>query len=386
MMWSEKYRPQNIVDMVGNEDARKQFVEWFGKWKKGTKPLLLIGPPGIGKTTLCFLAGKQFGYDMISLNASDIRNKKNIQEILTPVLGNQTVLGEPMIFIDEVDGIHGRSDFGGVEALINILKEPTVPIVLAANYDSSDKMKKIKKVVKTLQLSPLPPRILKLYLEMVLQKENAKINPGRFVKLITDSKGDIRSMINSAQALVGGFEPNTEKSFESLNVEDGINAFFKAQSLDEARIVLFSLRIDPREKINAFYSSIITSNLSTEKMSHALEIISEADLLYGKIMKTQNWRLLRYLDSILLSLFEKDSTARYTQYNLSWPLLNRLRWDGVKIKAMASTLSKKLHISKSTFSTFYFPCILAMKENESIDLEFEDAFEEIIEKEIELQQ
>ena len=384
MMWSEKYRPQNIFDMVGNEDARKQFVEWFGKWKKGTKPLLLIGPPGIGKTTLCFIAGKQFGYDMISLNASDVRNKKNIQEILTPVLGNQTVLGEPMIFIDEVDGIHGRSDFGGVEALINILKEPTVPIVLAGNYDSSDKMKKIKKVVKTLQINPLSPRFLKLYLNMILEKENAKINPGRLIKLITDSKGDIRSMINSAQALVTGFEPNTEKSFESLNVEDGLNAFFKSQSLDEARVVLFSLRIDPREKINAFYSSIITSNLSSEKMSKALEIISEADLLYGKIMKTQNWRLLRYLDSILLSLYEKDSSARYTKYNLSWPLLNRLRWDGSKIKVIGSTLSKKLHVSNSTFATFFFPYILLMKKNNSIELEFEETFEELIEKEIEL--
>jgi replication factor C large subunit len=384
MMWSEKYRPQNIFDMVGNEDARKQFVEWFGKWKKGTKPLLLIGPPGIGKTTLCFIAGKQFGYDMISLNASDVRNKKNIQEILTPVLGNQTVLGEPMIFIDEVDGIHGRSDFGGVEALINILKEPTVPIVLAGNYDSSDKMKKIKKVVKTLQINPLSPRFLKLYLNMILEKENAKINPGRLIKLITDSKGDIRSMINSAQALVTGFEPNTEKSFESLNVEDGLNAFFKSQSLDEARVVLFSLRIDPREKINAFYSSIITSNLSSEKMSKALGVISEADLLYGKIMKTQNWRLLRYLDSILLSLYEKDSSARYTKYNLSWPLLNRLRWDGAKIKAIGSTLSKKLYVSNSTFATFFFPIILALKKNNSIELEFEDTFEELIEKEIEL--
>ena len=385
-MWSEKYRPQNIFDMVGNEDARKQFVEWFGKWKKGTKPLLLIGPPGIGKTTMCFLAGKQFGYDMISLNASDVRNKKNIQEILTPVLGNQTVLGEPMIFIDEVDGIHGRSDFGGVEALINILKEPTVPIVLAGNYDSSDKMKKIKKVVKTLQISPLSPRFLKLYLNMILEKEKAKINPGRLVKLITDSKGDIRSMINSAQALVTGFEPNTEKSFESLNVEDGLNAFFKSQSLDEARVVLFSLRIDPREKINAFYSSIITSNLSTEKISKSLEIISKADLLYGKIMKTQNWRLLRYLDSILLSLYEKDSSARYTKYNLSWPLLNRLRWDGAKIKVISSALSKKLHVSNSTFATFFFPLLLILKKNDSIELEFEETYEELIEKEIELLQ
>ena len=148
--------------------------------------------------------------------------------------------------------------------------------------------------------------------------------------------------------------------------------------------MLFSLRIDPREKINAFYSSIITSNLSPEKMSTALEVISEADLLYGKIMKTQNWRLLRYLDSILLSLFEKDSTARYTQYNLSWPLLNRLRWDGAKIKAIASTLSKKLHVSNSTFSTFFFPLILSLKKNDSIELEFEETFEELIEKEIDL--
>ena len=137
MMWSEKYRPQSFTDLLGNEDARKSFVGWFEKWKKGTKPLLLVGPPGIGKTTLANLAGKNFGYDMISLNASDVRNKKNIQEILEPVLGNQTVLGKPMIFVDEVDGVHGRSDYGGVEALINILKEPTVPIILAANNDSS---------------------------------------------------------------------------------------------------------------------------------------------------------------------------------------------------------------------------------------------------------
>ena len=45
-MWSEKYRPQIISDMVGNEEARAAIMEWFVKWKKGTKPLLLVGPPG----------------------------------------------------------------------------------------------------------------------------------------------------------------------------------------------------------------------------------------------------------------------------------------------------------------------------------------------------
>tara|TARA_B110001454_G_scaffold212831_1_gene230124 strand:- start:1285 stop:2439 length:1155 start_codon:yes stop_codon:yes gene_type:complete len=383
-MWSEKYRPQNFVDLIGNENARQLFAGWFEKWKKGTKPLLLVGPPGIGKTTLANLAGKNFGYDMISLNASDVRNKKNIQEILEPVLGNQTVLGKPMIFVDEVDGVHGRSDYGGVEALINILKEPTIPIILAANNNSSDKMKKIKKVVKTILLYPLPPRLLRLYLNMVLEKENVQINPGKLIKLIAESNGDIRSMLNSVQALVTGFEPSTERTFESLDVEAGINAFYKAQSIDEARAVLYSMHIDPREKINAFYSSIITSSISNLELEKFLRVISEADILYGRIMKTQQWRLLRYLDSILLSLYKKDTSIRYSQYNLSWKILNRLRWDGSKIKLISSSFSKKLHISSSVFATFYFPYILLCMKNNFIELEFDDNYNELIEKEIEL--
>ena len=384
MMWSEKYRPKHILDLIGNEEARKLFVEWFAKWKKGVKPLLLVGPPGIGKTTMANLSAKHFGYDLISLNASDVRNKKNIQEILQPVLGNQSVLGLPMIFIDEVDGIHGRSDYGGVEALINILKESTVPIILAANNHSSDKMKKIKKSVTTIELRPLSPRLLLLHMNTILQKENAKISPGKLMKLITDSNGDIRSMINSAQALVTGFEPPTEKSFEALDVEEGINAFYKAKSIDEARSILYSMRIDPREKINAFYSSVITSKLSANDLEKFLSIISEADILYGRIMKTQQWRLLRYLDSILLGLYTNNSGVRYSQYNLSWPLLNRLRWDGSKIKSITKLLAKKMHVSSSTFSTLYLPYILFCMKNDSLDLELDESFEELIEKEIEL--
>ena len=408
MMWSEKYRPQDLMDMVGNEDVRAAFVEWFGKWKKGTKPLLLVGPPGIGKTTLANLAAKQFGYDMIGLNASDIRNKQRIHEILNPVLGNVSILGLPMIFVDEVDGIHGRGDYGGVEELIKILKEPTVPIILAANSDISTKMKSIKKVVKVIHLKPLPPRLLQMYLENILKKENAKLSPGSMIKIVLNAKIQFvlkmqlkvrsqsklttktyaviyqLSILNSAQALVTGFEPATDKSFESLDIETGINAFFKANSIDEARVVLYSLRIDPREKINAFYSSIITSKIPVNDMSRMLKIISDADILYGRIMRTQQWRLLRYLDEILLNIYQKDTAIRYTQYNLPWPLLNRLRWDGKKIKSIVSILAKKMHVSQSSFATFYFPYILQCMKKKKLSLELEETYGDILEKEMEL--
>lgn len=383
-MWSEKHRPQSISEMVGNEEARTAIVEWFAKWKKGTKPLLLVGPPGIGKTTIANLSAKQFDYDMIGLNASDVRSKAQINDILSPVLGNISVLGTPMIFVDEVDGIHGRSDYGGTEALINILKEPTVPMILAANTDSSDKMKSIKKVTKSVVFRPIPPRLLRLYLESIIKKEGAKISPGSVIKVINESRGDIRSMINMTQSIVTGFNPSTEKSFETLNIEDGINAFFKSNTLDEARIVLYSMQIEPREKINAFYSSIITSSISNDDMQKMLQVISEADILYGKIMKNQEWRLLRYLDAILIKLYKKDSSIRYNKFNLSWPLLNRLRWDGKNIKAFATVMAKQMHISRSTFGTFYLPYLLFCLKNTQFEFPLEESFGELIQKEMDL--
>jgi len=383
-MWSEKYRPQIISDMVGNEEARVAITEWFVKWKTGTKPLLLVGPPGIGKTTIAYLVAKQFGYDMIGLNASDVRSKSRINEILMPVLGNVSVLGTPMIFVDEVDGIHGRGNYGGASALVDILKEPTVPIVLAANNDDSDKMKSIKKVVKTIQFKKIPPRLLRVYLENILKKQSAKLSPGSLIKVIDKSKGDIRSMINLAQSLVTGFNPQTDQSFESVNVEDGINAFFKANSVEEARSVLYSMQIDPREKINAFYSSIITSELDTQTLAKYLEIMSTADMLFGRIMKTQNWRLLRYLNDTLIKLYQNDDRIRYAKYNLSWPLLNRIRWDGAKIKSLSNVMARKLHLSSSSFVTLCLPYVLFCIKNKTLELELEETFGDIIEKEIEL--
>ncbi|HEX5457422.1 MAG TPA: AAA family ATPase [Candidatus Nitrosotalea sp.] len=383
-MWSEKYRPKTLLEMVGNEEAKESFVKWLGKWIKGTKPLLLVGPPGIGKTTMAVLGTKQFGYDLISMNASDVRNKQKIQEILNPILGNSSVLGKPMIFIDEVDGIHGRSDFGGVEALIDILKEPTIPIILAANSDVSDKMKSIKKVTTTVKLRPLPPRLMRLYVEEILKREGASIKIGSMIKMIIDSRGDIRSILNSAQVLAGGFEPQLDKSHETNTVEESVNLFFNAKSPEEAQAILYSMRIDPREKINAFYSSIITSTIPAHLLKEMLDVLSEADMLYGKIMRNQEWRLLRYLDGILIKLYKQGTSVKYSKFNLPWPTLNRIRWDGMAIKGLTGNLAKQMHVSRSTFSTFYLPYLIYCIKNKSLEIDLNETDSEIIQKEMEL--
>ena len=93
--------------------------------------------------------------------------------------------------------------------------------------------------------------------------------------------------------------------------------------------------------------------------------------------------MLRYLDSILIKLFKEDTSIRYTQYNLSWPLLNRLRWDGKTLKQIFTILGNQMHVSRSIFGTFYFPFLLQRMKNKKLELELEESFYEILEKEME---
>ncbi len=381
-MWSEKHRPGSVSGMVGNEEARATLVGWLAKWKKGTRPILLVGPPGTGKTTVANLVAPQFGYDMIGLNASDVRSKSKISEILEPVLGNVGILGSPLIFIDEVDGIHGRSDFGGAEALIKILKNPVVPIILAANSDASNKMRGIKKAVTTVYFKKLSPRLLRVYLRGILKKENAELGPGSIIQVINRSGGDIRSMMNLAQSLETGFTPDTGKSHGTLNVEAGVAAFFKAESVEEARRILYSIGSDPREKINAFYSSIVMAGIGPEARSTMLQAISEADMLYGRIIRTQQWRLLRYLNEILLRVYLPGTNIGYAKYNLSWPVLNRIIWDGKKLRSVSGILAEAMHTSRSTIATLCLPYMLHMMKGGHLDLGLDESHESALRKEM----
>ena len=60
-------------------------------------------------TTLVQLIAKETSSEIFELNASDLRNKKKLKEVLKPAIEQQSLLGVNKIFlIDEVDGLSVR--------------------------------------------------------------------------------------------------------------------------------------------------------------------------------------------------------------------------------------------------------------------------------------
>jgi DNA polymerase III delta prime subunit len=57
------------------------------------RALLLSGPPGIGKTTASHVVAHEAGYEVVELNASDVRSKKSLELHIADLVGNKTVSG-----------------------------------------------------------------------------------------------------------------------------------------------------------------------------------------------------------------------------------------------------------------------------------------------------
>ncbi len=380
-MWSEKYRIKEIDDFIGNEQSRLDVIKWSKNWIKGMKPLLIMGPPGTGKTSFVISLAKYFNYDLVELNASDFRNKGNLDLIVNPLMMNNSIFGKKLLlFFDEVDGISGRDDTGGLPYLISVLKNSSIPIIMAANSKNS-KIKEVIKNSKTIEFKSLSPFDCYLLLQRLLFKEGRSLKKIEKLELIEKSDGDIRTLLNLLQAKVDGEYDSLKFANRVISMEESINLFFTVVDSSELKTILYRsdlLYMSPkfgaspderaRDIVSALFSSIMANEkkIPIETMAKILASLSEFDLYVNKIFENRNWRLLRYANDILISkLFDitRGLPIKYNQYSIPFPLIGSIFIRGQSTRLLGKSLSKNFHTSSSEFGLFYYlPLLLILKD------------------------
>jgi replication factor C large subunit len=343
-------------------------VEWLVKWSDGSKPLLLVGPPGVGKTSFVHALSREFDIDLIELNASDTRNKNLLAQVIFPIFSNASLTGKNfLLFLDEIDGISNREDSGGLDFLLDLFKEPSIRVVMAANK-SNEAIKKISKVSKTITFSPIPPRLSMLYLDRILRLQNSSMKLEDRIAVVRNCFGDIRSLLNAAQVMKAGYT-TTKNPVLDTDIENMINHFFSSTTFAEALDVVQRADIsysDPRfgqssedrrkDILAAFFSSIVMSKIDIPTITLLLDRLSELDVILSRSLVMRNWKILRYFPLILTKSLFYDSRNKYIRYNRY-----SIGFEHMGIFSRAQGLKKTLrilaqyfHTSRSTFGSFYF--------------------------------
>lgn len=206
--WVEKYRPQVLKDVVGNEETveRLRVIAQDGNMPH----MIILGLPGIGKTTSvhCLareLLGDQYSQATLELNASDDRGIDVVRNKIKQFA--QTKISLPVgrhkvIILDEADSMTP----GAQQALRRTMEiySNTTRFAFCCNQ--------LLKIIEPLQSRCAILRYNKLSDAEVLARllevakiENVEYTSEGLQALIFTAEGDMRQAINNMQSTVAGF-------------------------------------------------------------------------------------------------------------------------------------------------------------------------------------
>lgn len=306
ILWTEKYRPTTVDDIVGINKKQVEFmVAWLSSWDtQKKKAILLYGPAGVGKTSSVYAVAKELGFNIMELNASDFRNKDIIESVVKPASLCHTLLSAPkkLILMDEIDGISGNDDRGGIPAIIQIIKNTKFPVICTANNGYSEKLKSIRRYCEILEFKQLATTDIAKALRRICKKENISVSAEILKKIAKNSGGDIRAAISDLQTISIGKKEIQNSDLEFLSIRDKEQNIFSAiKKIFSAKTILQGS--SAKENIqNIDYETlflIVSENIlfcakSVESIDSVYNFLINADIIYRDIKENQQWSLLPY--------------------------------------------------------------------------------------------
>ncbi|XP_076289848.1 germ line transcription factor 1 isoform X2 [Lasioglossum baleicum] len=337
----EKYRPKamkQILGQQGDKSNAKKLHTWLKSWHKNRssqvklvkpspwaknddgaffKAALLSGPPGIGKTTTVQVVCDELGFDLIEFNASDTRSKKLLQESVSELLSNTTLkdyfidtknkpTSKHVLLMDEVDGMAGNEDRGGLQELISLIKSTDVPIVCICNDRNNTKMRTLANYIFDLRFPKPRLEQIRGAMKSICFKENINISTEDLDRLIESTNQDIRQIINHLALFVGntGTQEKSQKKHINKDLKlgpwDVVKQVFSAEDHKTMSI---------HDKSDLFFHDYNIAPLFVQENYLAVAPAGPKDKLLEKVAKTSE------------SLAMGDIVEKSIRSNGSWSLL-----------------------------------------------------------------
>ncbi|TFG35078.1 replication factor C large subunit [Candidatus Thorarchaeota archaeon] len=368
--WPERYRPKKLEHIVGNPDAISRIKDWIFLWKRGIpekRAILLIGPPGTGKTASVGALSNELDMELVEFNSSDKRNKDSIETLVWRAASQQTLDGRPrIILLDEVDGLSGTSDRGGVGAISKVVKETVHPIIMTANDPDSPRLKDLFKICQVLIFEPIEHDSIVDVLRNIADQNKIDITQDVISEIAETSAGDLRAAISDLEAYAKRGAAVVSIGSGTRNIrrgtEETIQRLFMTQDPKVARRTLSESELDYDSILLWLEENIHLHLLSPNELNLGFDGLSLADLFLGRIMRNQNWKLLSYFyDFLATGVAVSRTITPYRKVNYSkstWPLLV---WQGNqsrdKKSDALSALSRVSGVSKSRSKHTHFDTI-----------------------------
>ncbi len=371
-----KHVPRHSGEIIGQASGiavLKRFVQNYPSQRK--KLLIVYGSPGCGKTASVYAIVNELNLEIIEINASDIRNESAIESVVGAASRQRSLFGRgKVILIDELDGISGTADRGGIAALTKLLAESAFPIVATANDPWDRKFSSLRSKAEMVQFNALDSGSIFSILAKVCSIENITFSEAALKTLSLRSGGDARGALNDLQLLshagvLEGVDELSPRDREE-SIKKALVRVFKASDINIAAEALEHVSENIDEAILWIEENIPVEYKKPAEVARAFDALSMADVFRGRIRRQQHWRFLAYINLFATAGIAAAKEKKYASFALYQPTGRLLKiyianMKFQKRKAIAEKIAAKTHSSRKEVMQGTLPYLQLIFRNSS---------------------